>query len=211
MSILNESITGDPAFARGTVGDGVNFMKDDEGYLSLETKKCSLPIGNCRKCYSLGILHEGCRYCHTKESPSYYVGILLRGSQNAVIHSVYLAYCAKKPMDIPTTMKEVDECKHTRSESDIMEQTDEEIKHCITLEEYCIKVQVPVIPPTVQTRMQQLDTPTRNALFRESMILPDEKSKYFSFRIITRSRAQPEHFALIPTTLQGLNEDPGLV
>ena len=201
MSVLNEQITGDAVFNVGIVGDGVNFNRDEEGFLSLETKRCSLPIGNCRKCYSLGIMHEPCRYCHTKANPSYYIGIVLKGSTNRVAHSVYLAYCAKKPMDIPISMKEVDNYKCTRSETDIMEQTEEEMKHYITMEEYCVKVQVPAIPPQVQSKMQQLDIATRNALFRESIIPPDNESKYFSFRIITATKQQPGHFALFPTII----------
>ena len=217
MNAVNSTITADEVFHRGVVGDGVNFAKDEEGYFSLETEICSSPVGNCRKCYSLGVMHDWCRCCHSKTNPSYYTATAMRGTPDLIqgtpdmmVHPIYLAHCAKKPMDIPITQKDVEEYKYKRSEEEIMTDSTNTLKHYITMEECCIKVSMRNIPNHVQQRMQRLDRTRRNASFCESVILSDDQSKYFTFRIIPESKEQPGHFALFPTTLQQSHTDPGL-
>ena len=135
---------------------------------------------------------------------------MIQGTPDMMVHPIYLAYCAKKPMDIPITKKDVEGYKYKRSEEEIMTDSTNTLKYYITMEEYCIKVSMRNIPNHVQQRMQQLDRTRRNALFRESVISSDDQSKHFTFRIIPESKEQPGHFALFPTTSQQLHADPGL-
>ena len=212
MSRVFEAMKNDPVFGGGIVGDGVNIMKGDDGLFCLETKKCSLPIGNCPKCFSAGAMHDYCRYCHTKETPTYYTAIVLTGV--GPIHSIYLSYCAKKPMDFPTTMKEVEECVYKRPESEFYspdEYTGGTEASFISMEEYCIKTTPAEVPPGVMERMNAIPIAERNRMFRESIIVPDDHSKYFVFRVIQATTFQRAHFALLPTTLEDLVSEIGLV
>jgi len=112
------------------------------------------------------------------------------------IQPFYLAYCGMKPVDIPRSLTELKNFKHSRSDKDMEK---DELFHPIKVDEYAIKCPTAVMPEEVVKRVNALSVTTRNLIFKESVIVPDAKSQYYDYREM-RNTPRGSFFVLTPTT-----------
>ena len=188
----------DPAMCAGKIGPLVNIGWDPDRSFYIQAGGWNMHVGNCRLCFSAGPMNDQCRYCHTKEKPSYYSIIRMR---NQVVHPFHLAHSAIKPMDIPITAQEMRDFKYSRPESEL--ENVSVLIFDISLAIYHMKVpRAKGIPQEIQDYVRQLPTVQRNEIFRETCILPDAKSRYFDIVIVRSPIAN--FFDLQATTMERL-------
>ena len=202
LNIINQLHT-DPIWEHGKIGN-LLINKEEDGTFALCTraKNCRIWAGNCPKCLALGILHNPCRYCHKKESPCYNSIILYQGH---IVQPFYFATCMAKPMDLPTKEHELNRFRYDRTDSeleDVVPPTKE-----ISSAEYVIKCPDNDFPPEWLEQAQRVPTQQRNEWFRENLLMPDDNTKYYWYRVVSHTDHTKDHFVLEPCSHQDLLDE----
>ena len=194
----------DPCMLIGHIGPRISIGWDDDHTFAMESEGVVIYVGNCPKCLSAGVLHEPCRYCHSKENPSYY-RILTRGL--GIVQPFYLAYCACKPTDVPSTPDQIRSFRYTRPQAELeaIEPNSRGYYAPLPMVEYHIKAPWAEVPDGVMAQAAALSTEERNRIYREGIILHDEHSKFFNF--VTVRSLFKNFFDLQPTTSESLMQD----
>ena len=166
----------DPIWEHGKIGQLlITRQSDDLFALCNKGKGTWIWAGNCGKCLALGVMHNPCRYCHSKESPCYYQVITYQGH---VVQPFYLATCMAKPMDLPTKEHELRNFKYDHPESEL-EDVMPEMKD-ISEAEYVIKCPDNNFPPEWLDAAQCATTEQCNRWFHENMLMPGCRCKILS-------------------------------